>query len=82
MAQLSNPGTVGNFGEHSLRIEARDEGLGTDIVRDDAGDDANGAIGPEVDARSRHCGQQDRDSRNDPFSQVHMLRPERSAAGA
>ena len=41
---------------------------------DKAGGEPDGAIGPEVDARSCQRGNEDCDGDDDPFSQVHVLR--------
>jgi len=71
--QPANAGAIRGFCEHRLRIESGDKGLRADGVSHKAGGDANGAIGPEVDARSRQCGDADRDGDDGTFSQVHTL---------
>ena len=45
-AQGANPLAIDGFGKDGLRIESGDEGLAAHIVRDIAGGNANGAIGP------------------------------------
>src|SRR4029079_19538638 len=74
VAQLANPGAIGNLREYHFRIEARDEGFQADVMGHVSRGNAYCAVGPEVDARARQCGQADYGGDNDPLSQVHMLR--------
>jgi hypothetical protein len=69
VAQPANPGAVGDLGEYTLRIETRDEGLRADVMRNVSGRNANGAIGPVVDACARQCGDQDDEREGNPLSQ-------------
>ena len=65
------------FRKHGLRIEPGDEGLGADIMRDHAGGDANGTIGPEDDAGCRQPRSAAAASR-DPFQPTHTFLPQPS----
>ncbi len=82
VTQAANPGAVGNFREHALRIEARNEGFRADVMRHVAGGDADRAVGPEVNGSARQSGDEDSEADSDPLAQAHVLRRPRSSATA
>ena len=73
VTQAPEAWAVQRLGEHSLRIETRNEGLRADDVRDTAGGEADGAVGPEVDAQPRERRQHQDGGEEDPFPQSHAI---------
>ena len=73
MTQPAEAGAIQRLGKHSLRIETGNERLRADDVRDTAGGEANGAVGPEVDAQPRERRQHQDGGEEDPFPQSHAV---------
>jgi hypothetical protein len=71
-AQAAEAGTLKRLGEYGLRVEAGNERLRADQMRDCAGGEANGAVGAEMNSQSRKRRQHQRDGGgNDPFPGRH-----------
>ena len=78
IAQPADTGAIVGFRKHRLRIEAGDEDFDAEVMGDETGGDANGAIGAEDDRRRRDACQQERrdDNARNEFSQDHASPPD------
>src|SRR5204863_6564470 len=74
MAQAAEAGAVERLCKNGLRIEPGNERLRANEMRDRAGGQPNGAVGPEVDAESREHRQHEADGGDkDPLPDGHAF---------
>jgi hypothetical protein len=74
MPQAAEAGALEGLGKYGLRIQSGDETLRANDMRDTPGGDSNGAIGPEMDAETYECCQQQSDSDDEsPLPDDHAV---------